>query len=201
MKNYSPSVDRNKDPILEVLQGYLSQGRLLEIGSGNGQHAVYFAQKLPRIHWVTTDMKENHPAIKEWLKEAKIPNLHGPEQLKVGVDDFPKGVFNFVFTANTLHIMSWKEAKCLFKLLGKRLREDAVVFIYGPFNYGGEFTSTSNETFDQWLKDRDTNSGVRNFEDVSNNMNKAGFDLLFDHEMPSNNRMLVFKRQAYRPKG
>lgn len=196
-KPYSPACDRNKDAILEILKLYdISESRVLEIGTGTAQHAVYFASKLPKLHWVCSDVKENHGGIKTWLKEAKLPNVHGPEVLKVGVDDFPgKKPFDVVFTANTLHIMSWKEDKALFKLLGKRLREASLVFIYGPFNYNGNFTSDSNQMFDQSLKARDPQSGIRHFEDVTSAMEKKGFKLLKDHEMPANNRLLVFEKQ------
>lgn len=195
----APSVQRNKDPILNILKEYIvSSGRLLEIGSGTGEHAIYFGKHLPKVQWVTSDVKTNHKTIKEWLKEAKLPNVHGPEVLKIGKDDFPRGKFDYIFSANTLHIMSWKEDKSLFKLLGKRLREGALVFFYGPFNYDGKFTSASNEEFEGWLKGRDPQSGIRNFEDVCQTMIKNGFELRDDHEMPANNRLLVFARLPFK---
>jgi cyclopropane fatty-acyl-phospholipid synthase-like methyltransferase len=191
----SPSVERNKQPILEVLSLYIGEhARLLEIGSGTGEHAIYFSTHFKEMIWVTSDKKEQHPVITQNLRNAKLKNVGGPAQLDVGSDDFPDRPFNYVFTANTLHIMSWKENKSLFKLLGKRLREGAVVFIYGPFNYGGKFTSSSNEEFDKWLKENNPASGVRHFEDVLGLMQKKGFKLLKDHEMPANNRLLVFER-------
>ena len=198
-KRPSPSTERNKEPILEVLKKYiLLEGRLLEIGSGTGEHAIYIAEYFRNVEWLTTDTKAKHKAIKDWLKDANLKNVHGPEALMIGRDDFPKGIFNYVFTANTLHIMSWKENKTLFKLLGKRLREGAQVFIYGPFNYDGKFISASNEEFDTWLKERDEASGIRNFEDVVQQMKKAGFKLVEDHEMPANNRLLAFERLAFK---
>jgi cyclopropane fatty-acyl-phospholipid synthase-like methyltransferase len=198
-KKHSPSCDRNSQPIFEVLKEYIATDtRLLEIGSGTGQHAVYFAEKFENLHWVTSDVVENHKDIQATVREVKLVNVHGPEVLKVGVDDFPgKRPFDYVFTANTLHIMSWKEDKTLFKLLGKRLREGSVVFFYGPFNYDGKFTSPSNEEFDKWLKVRSPKSGIRAFEDIEASMKKSGFKLLKDHEMPSNNRLLAFERLAY----
>ncbi|MGB0454980.1 MAG: DUF938 domain-containing protein [Bacteriovoracaceae bacterium] len=198
-KPYSPSCERNREPILELLKEYdVSKGRLLEIGSGTGQHAVYFAGEFPSLEWVCSDVKENHRGIKAWLEEEKLSNIKGPELLRVAHDDFPdKKPFQYVFTANTLHIMSWKEDKALFKLLGKRLREGSLVFIYGPFNYKGQYTSESNESFDGWLKERNPQSGIRNFEDILAGMKKHGFKLLKDHEMPANNRTLVFERLAF----
>ena len=194
----SPSVARNKEAILEVLHEYLNKaGRLLEVGSGTGEHAIFLGECFKHIQWVTSDVKENHNIIKEHLKSAQLSNVHGPEKLKIGFDDFPKSKFDYVFTANTLHIMSWKEDKSLFKLLGKRLRESALVFFYGPFNYDGQFTSDSNQDFDLWLKNRDEKSGIRNFEDIVQTMSKYGLMLLKDHEMPANNRILVFEKLKF----
>jgi cyclopropane fatty-acyl-phospholipid synthase-like methyltransferase len=195
---YSAAVENNKGPILEVLKKYIrGEKRLLEIGSGTAQHAVHFAKHFEQLKWVTSDVYENHLVIDNVLKKAKISNVYGPEKLKIGVDDFPKGSFDFVFTANTLHIMSWKEDKTLFKLLSKRLREGSMVFFYGPFKYKGDFTSPSNRDFDSFLKEQNIKSGIRNFEDVLKNMNDYGFKLINDHEMPVNNRLLVFAREAF----
>ena len=196
--NYSEAALRNQEPIFHVLKDYIgmSDGRLLEIGSGTAQHAIYIAEKLPNLHWVCSDQVENHANIKIRLQSAKLANIHGPEKLVVGEDDFPgKKPFDYVFTANTLHIMSWKLNKSLFKLLAKRLREGALAFFYGPFNYDNEYTSDSNKAFDEFLKSRDSLSGIRNFEDISRNMEKYGFKLLKDHEMPANNRLLVFRKK------
>lgn len=196
----SPSVARNKDFILEILKEHITTGgRLLEIGSGTGEHAVYFAKYFPNLHWVTSDLADNHQAITMRLKKAQLANVHGPELLRVGRDDFSDTrPFDYVFSANTLHIMSWKENKALFKLLGKRLREEALVFFYGPFNYNQAFTSPSNEQFDRLLKAQNPKSGIRHFEDIMQNMEKSGFDLLKDQEMPANNRTLIFKRKIFR---
>jgi cyclopropane fatty-acyl-phospholipid synthase-like methyltransferase len=198
-KPFSQACERNSEPILKILVQYLTKGRLLEVGSGTGQHAVFMAPHFPDITWVCSDVVENHPGIKAWLNEAKLKNIEGPKALKVGVDDFPdKKPYQYVFTANTLHIMSWKEVKTLFKLLGKRLREGSLVFLYGPFNYNGEYTSEGNRDFDQWLKERHSSaSAIRNFEDVEKSMQKNGFKLLMDHQMPANNRILVFERLAF----
>lgn len=203
-KTLSPHIERNHKPILEILKLYLRPNtRLLEIGSGNGQHATLYAKEFPELYWVTSDKKSQHAHIIPVLKVAHasgLKNIGGPIALEIGVDDINEKPFDYVFTANTLHIMEWKENKVLFKLLGKRLREGALVFIYGPFNYEGKFTSQSNADFDQWLKSNNEKSGIRNFEDVLSAMAKNGFKLLKDHEMPANNRTLVFERLAFQAK-
>jgi cyclopropane fatty-acyl-phospholipid synthase-like methyltransferase len=195
-KPVSEACERNKGPILEVLKQYIQphHRRLLEIGAGTGQHAVYFAPNFPDLQWMATDVPANHNIIAMWLREAAVDNIEGPLRFKVGTDDFPTQPMDAVYTANTFHIMPWKEVKTLIKMFGHRLRKDSLVFIYGPFNYNGSFTSPSNAEFDAWLKKENPESGIRNFEDVNRSMVKQGFELLKDHEMPANNRLLVYRR-------
>jgi cyclopropane fatty-acyl-phospholipid synthase-like methyltransferase len=195
-KPYSMACDRNRDPILKVMKEVISADdrKLLEIGSGTGQHAVYLAPHFPHIIWVTSDVKANHKGIQMWLDESGAPNIIGPGEFEVGKNDFPMGNFDIVFSANTFHIMHWKECKTLMKLMGRNLREGTQVLVYGPFNYNGKFTSASNEEFDKTLKAKDPQMGIRNFEDVITNMKKNGFLLSKDYEMPANNRLLVFMK-------
>lgn len=186
--------------ILAILKQYITRDhkRLLEVGCGSGNDAVFLGKQFPALHWVTSDLKRNHKFIKERLKDHKLINVHGPEKLEVGKDDFPgRLMFDLVYTANTLHIMGWKTNKTFFKLLGKRLREGSLVFFYGPFNYNCEFSSDSNKELDASLKKNDPKSGIRSFEDVETNMIKSGFNLLNDHEMPEDNRLLVFERLQF----
>lgn len=196
MNKYETASDRNQTPIFEILKNLISEGdrNIFEIGSGTAQHAIFMAPKLPHLTWITSDITQQHKAIKERLEAAKIPNIRGPFQYEVGKDDFPRIPFDLVYTANTFHIMSWKNCKTLMKNLGNRLREGSQVVIYGPFNYEGKFTSESNAHFDQMLKEKNPDSGIRAFEDVKNNMEKNGFTLYKDFEMPANNRTLVFTR-------
>jgi cyclopropane fatty-acyl-phospholipid synthase-like methyltransferase len=197
-KPNAPSCERNKEPILEVLKKVISQFskeeiEVFEVGSGTGQHACYFTSQLENLLWTTADMEENHPGIKAWISENP-ERIKGPLAFKAGENEIPKNRFDMVFSANTLHIMSWKSCKTLFKQLGKSLDTNSLVLFYGPFNYRGEFTSESNKDFNQWLKNRDPNMGIRAFEDVTNNMAKNGFFLKEDVEMPANNRILIFER-------
>ncbi len=122
------------------------------------------------------------------------------QRLDVAKDDFPKLRFDVVFTANTFHIMSWKDCKSFIKLLGHRLREGSRAVFYGPFKYNGEYTSESNKEFDAMLKTRDPQSGIRAFEDINTNMMKQGFELVEDYEMPANNHCLVYVRLKFEPK-
>lgn len=195
-KPFSAACERNREPILMVLKQIITtqDQRLLEVGAGTGQHAVFLAPHFPWMEWHPTDLTENFPGMTMWFNEAKIPTIQKPVRLNVATDDFPKLKFDVVFTANTLHIMSWKSCKSFFKLLGNRLREGSRVLFYGPFKFNGEHISESNLVFDQSLKERDPESGVRNFEDVRNAMEKNGFELIEDFEMPANNRTLVFQR-------
>ncbi len=198
-KPYSPACERNRGPILEVLKEHIlpTDERLLEVGAGSGQHAVYFAPCFPRLEWFPTDLSSQLLGMKKWVDEARIPNLQKPQRLDVSKDDFPKLRFDVVYTANTLHIMHWKDCKSFMKLLGHRLREGSRAIFYGPFKYNGEFTSPSNAEFDETLRARDPLSGIRAFEDVNNNMMKNGFELVHDYEMPANNRMLIYSRLKF----
>ncbi len=195
----SPACERNKDPILKVLKSVITRDdrRLLEVGTGTGQHAEYMAPYFPQLDWFPTDLGERLPDLKLWHRDLRIPNIQVPQRLDVGKDDFPKLKFDIVFTANTLHIMHWKDCKAFMKLLGNRLRENSKAIFYGPFNYNGSFTCTSNEEFDASLKERDSLSGIRAFEDIHHNMIKHGFELIDDIEMPANNRMLIFNRLKF----
>jgi cyclopropane fatty-acyl-phospholipid synthase-like methyltransferase len=198
-KPYSAACDRNKDAILEVLQNIIlpTDRRLLEIGAGTGQHAVHFAPHFPKLEWYPTDLSINLAGMNLWFNEARILNIQKPTRLDVSRDDFPKLKFDIVFTANTFHIMHWKDCKALMKTLGHRLREGTSAIFYGPFKYNGEFTSQSNAEFDASLKLSDPLSGIRAFEDVHHNMEKNGFELFHDLEMPANNRLLVFNRLKF----
>ncbi|MBY0515873.1 MAG: DUF938 domain-containing protein [Bacteriovoracaceae bacterium] len=198
-KPFSPSSERNKEAILEVLSGVisLSDRRILEIGSGTGQHAVFFAKHFPHAEWYPTDVTANLKGINQWVEEAGLFNLQKAQRMEVGKDELPKLKFDVIFTANTFHIMHWKECKSLIKMFAGRLREDSRVVIYGPFKIDGKFTSESNEAFDQELKMSDPMSGIRSFEDVNNNMIKVGFELVNNVSMPANNQMLIYRRLKF----
>ena len=193
-KPFAPACERNQAPILEVLREYFpDRRRVLEIGSGTGQHAVFFAPEFPKTIWQTSDVAENLPGIRLWLEEAALPNLPPPLQIDV-TGLWPDGSFDAVFTANSLHIMPWAAVETLFASLDGVLEQQALLAVYGPFNYGGDFTSDSNRSFDAWLKDRSTFSGIRDFEAVDGLATGIGLRLVKDHAMPANNRLIVWRR-------
>lgn len=194
-KPYAPACDRNREPILEVLRRWFAdRSRVLEIGSGTGQHACAFAGELPHLQWQASDVAENLPGIRLWLEEARLANLPPPLELDVS-GQWPEESYDAAFCANTLHIMSWEEVRKLFAGLAKALTADATLAIYGPFNYGGRFTSDSNAQFDRSLKERAASMGIRGFEAVDALARSADFQLVEDCAMPANNRTLVWRRQ------
>jgi cyclopropane fatty-acyl-phospholipid synthase-like methyltransferase len=191
---YAPACDRNREPILEVLREHFAdRRRVLEIGSGTGQHAVHFAAALPHLTWQATDRSANLPGIRLWLEEAQLPNTPPPLALDVN-GPWPNEIYDAAFTANTLHIMGWEDVVRLFDALPRVTSDDAILAIYGPFNYGGRFTSDSNAAFDARLRAQDAGQGLRDFEAVEALARDAGFTLVADHVMPANNRTLVFRK-------
>jgi len=196
VKQYSEACDQNRDPILTVLRVEMADCRaVLEIGSGTGQHAVYFGRHLGHLTWQTSDIDDSHPSINAWLEEAALPNVQRPLSLDVSLHEWPQQEYDGVFSANTAHIMGWPQVTDMFAGISRILKPGGVFCLYGPFNYGGKFTSESNARFDDWLKCRDPASGVRNFEDLDRLARTGGLALWKDHEMPVNNRLLVWRKR------
>lgn len=195
-KPFAPSCERNQGPILSVLQRHLADTRrVLEIGSGTGQHAVHFAAAMPWLAWQCSDRADNLPGIAAWRDEATLANT--PPAIELDVDGpWPDNRFDAVFTANSLHIMGWPQVEAFFAGVGKVLQADGLLIVYGPFNYGGDFTSDSNRAFDQWLKGRDPASGIRDFEAVDALARGIGLSLVEDNAMPANNRCLVWRQRV-----
>ena len=196
MKQYSEACDQNRVPILAVLRDEFAAARhVLELGSGTGQHAVYFGQHLKHLRWQTSDLVENHQSIKAWIEDAGLDNVLPPLALDVANGPWPSATFDGVFSANTTHIMSWVMVEHMFTGISRTLKPGANLCLYGPFNYNNAYTSPSNEHFDNWLRNRDPASGVRNFEDIDTLAVVNGLRLKADHEMPANNRLLVWVKQ------
>jgi cyclopropane fatty-acyl-phospholipid synthase-like methyltransferase len=193
----SDACERNKGPILAILASAFAHSRkVLEIGSGTGQHAVHFAAHLPHLTWQPSDTGAYLEGLRERIAHAGTPNLLPP--LELDVRDLPWQVepVDAIFTANTLHIMGWAAVKDLFRGVSAIAAAPAVLCIYGPFRYGGQYTSASNAQFDRYLQARDPESGIRNFEEVNTLSSEQGLYLLADHPMPANNRLLIWQKAA-----
>ena len=193
-KPFSQACENNKNPILSVITAYLAQVEsVLEVGSGTGQHSVHFAANLPHLQWHTSDRLVNHKGIKQWLDEAKLDNLHAPVELDLN-RPWPINTVDAIYTANTLHIVSKPLVEQFFTGVNKHLASKGLVCIYGPFKYNGNFTSESNQRFDEFLNQQDCQSGIRDFEWVQQLAEQAGLMLVDDIAMPANNQLLIFKR-------
>jgi len=196
IKPYSDSCDQNREPILTVISPLFSSvSSVLEIGSGTGQHAIYFAEKMPHLTWCTSDCKPYLDGITMWLADAGLPNVKPPFELDVSASNWPVMTVDAIFTANSVHIMHLQDVVNLIIGAGRLLSQEGSLVIYGPFNYGGRYTSESNARFDQWLKARDPESGIKNFEEVESLANDSGMNLVNDYDMPANNRILHFIKQ------
>jgi len=194
---FSEAAERNRQPILEILRGVLVQRRhVVEIGAGTGQHAVHFALELPHLQWQPTDRAEYLPGLAARIALEGSANLRPPIELDVAQPDWPSFTADAVYSANTLHIMSWPEVEAFFCGVGRILEDGGVLAVYGPFRYGGSFTTESNAAFDRSLRGRDPASGIRDFEGVDALAAAQGLELQADHAMPANNQLLTWVQNS-----
>lgn len=193
----APATERNREPILEVLRReFVACEQVLELGSGTGQHAVYFGENLPDMQWQCSDVRENHADILEWLKVANLPNVRAPIPLNVLQDPDPEGDFDAVFSANTAHIMSKDAVQHMFALVGRVLSGGQPFCLYGPFRLDGDFTSESNADFDASLRSRDPDMGIRDLEWLDELGAAAGLERQSLIAMPANNFIAVWRKMA-----
>ena len=195
-KLFWPAAERNKQPILAVLERVLPKaGTLLEVASGTGQHAVYFAQHLRKWTIVPSDVDAaNLASIRAWVGEAGLPNLREPLVLDVGDADWHTAPLPAIFNANLIHIAPWEAAVALMRGVGRYLLPRGLLILYGPFRIAGEHTAASNQAFDESLRQRDARFGVRDLEAVVGLAEQHGLALRERLEMPANNQTLVFER-------
>jgi SAM-dependent methyltransferase len=196
-KPFSEYAERNSGPILEVLRGELSNClTVLEIGSGTGQHAVRFAGELPELSWQTSDLDYNHDGINAWVSDSKLTNLLPPISFDVLTADAKAASFDAVFSANTAHIMSLDAVARMFSLVGKTLTPGGVFCLYGPFRQGGEFNTASNAAFDESLRSRHEEMGVRDIESLDAFGSKHGLRRERLYAMPANNHIAVWRKES-----
>jgi cyclopropane fatty-acyl-phospholipid synthase-like methyltransferase len=195
MKPFSESCEQNKHAILEVLKQTFADAReVLEIGSGSGQHAVFFARELPHLSWQTSDVSAHHPGIQAWIDEADLSNILAPLALNVETDRWPERSFDAIFSANTVHIMGWPEVEKMFAGIQKVLKPGGCFCLYGPFNIDGQFSAASNAQFEAWLKSQDPKSGIRDQADLDRLAKNAGLLRIARYEMPADNAILGWQK-------
>lgn len=197
---FAPSCASNQAPIADVLTTVLAGSRhVLEIGSGTGQHSVYFAPRLPHLVWQTSELAAQHASICAWHAHAPSPNLRAPLLLQMGGAEMPwphtaAGAVDAVFTSNTLHIMDWGSVLQLLAWVGQHLPDGGLLVVYGAFHVHGRATTPSNAAFDAWLQARDPASGLRDVQAVADAAAVHGLNLLAQHAMPANNLLLVWQK-------
>ena len=202
-KLYSAACERNQEPILNVLcTAFADAQTVLEIGSGSGQHAVYFGHHLPHVAWYTSDIAVNHTSIRAWLDEAQLDNVRPPVTLNM--DDAPWSLreagldvdrVDAVFSSNTLHIVSWPQVVKFFGGVGALLNDGGTLCVYGPFKYDGQFTSAGDARFDALLRRQNAGSGLRDIAAVDELAQQAALSLIDDVLLPANNHLLVWHKE------
>lgn len=197
-KRFSQACENNKQPILEQLTAHFAHcSQVLEIGSGTGQHSVYFAQALSHLVWQTSDQPEYHPSVLAYGEEAALPNWKAPLSFTVGKDQWPAAepAIDAVFSANTAHIMQQEEAKLMMHLIAEHLPKGGVFCQYGPFKFDGNFTSESNRDFDASLRERGY-GGYRDIDELTQwaQTEKGCLSLQNVSSMPANNHLLQWRK-------
>lgn len=191
----APSCLRNQKPIADVLLQELAEHSVvLEIGSGTGQHAHYMTSQIPHIKWQPSDISECLPDINAWRAHSNQDNFLPPLVLDVMEDLWPVKQVDAVFSANVVHFVGWAHVRAMLAGIGRVLIQDGLALFYGPFNYEGQFTSDGNEKLDAWLRERDPDSGIKDFEQIILTARKEKLRLIKDIAMPANNRMLIFQK-------
>ena len=194
-KRHAPATARNREPIREVLARELPPtGTVLEIASGSGEHAIHLAGAFPDLTWQPSDVSENALAsIAAWRAEAELPNLCPPIALDVTDATWPVARADAIICINLVHVSPWEATLGLFAGAGRVLAAGALLYLYGPYRFGGAFTAPSNADFDRALRERDPRWGVRDVDDLVVAACTHGFALRDTVAMPANNHSLVFR--------
>ena len=197
MKRFAEACDRNQTPILEMLKEILpATGRVLEIGSGTGQHAAFFSRSLPHLVWQPSDLAEALPSIEAWREESCAKNLNSPIVIDLFGNNEALSRVDAIVCINVLHIVAWKGVERLFKIADSVLNPTGLIYFYGPYRYADRALEPSNEAFDDWLRKNNPVSGIRDYSAVESLAEFNGFTLGGDRGMPSNNRSIWWVRRA-----
>ncbi len=192
----APAAERNFEPILGVLRGeFADVRRVLEIGSGTGQHAAGFARELPWLDWQPTEVESQVPVVARWVGAMSLPNLKSPLELDVDASCPLDERYDGAFSANTAHIMSEASVARSFELLGACLEDGARYCLYGPFKEHGEFSTDSNERFDAHLRQIESAMGIRDIEALDAYARKAALERIRQYAMPGNNLIVVYEKR------
>ncbi len=193
-KPFAEAAEQNKAVIFDAIKAYL-RGEVLEIGSGTGQHAVFFAAQIPDLVWQPSDLAPGLPGIAQWIADSGLANIRPPLELDV-LGAWPEHRYDMVYSANTFHIMGEAAvARCIARAAAC-LGQDGVLAVYGPFSYGGKHPADSNAAFDAMLRTRDPDSGIRDFDWLDALAGDAGLELREDVEMPVNSRTLIWQKRT-----
>jgi len=196
-KPYAEYAVRNAGPILEILRReFHDRTRVLEIGSGTGQHAVAFATTLDHLRWQTSDLDENHAGINAWIDSSQLRNVLPPLSVDVRIADVEGAAYDAVYSANTAHIMGIDAVRSMFSLVGKTLSAGGTFCLYGPFRIDGEFNAQSNADFDADLRGRDTTMGIRDIEVLDEFARANGLQRERLYAVPSNNYVAVWRKSG-----
>ena len=196
MEIFSQAADNNKTPILDVLKDWLRPGAsVLEIGSGSGQHAIHFSRELPSVEWLPSDRLAIQPLLTKNIQQYGSSNVLAPVAMDLATPRWPDTQIDAVYSANVLHIVSTDLGETMVKGAAQCLQMGGFLILYGPFRYQGSLTMPSNADFDAWLRARDPNSGIRDFEWVDELARAGDLVLQEDRSMPANNQCLVFQKQ------
>ena len=196
MKPDAPATARNREAILGVIaEAFAEMSSVLEIGSGTGQHAVYFGRHLPHLSWQTSDLEENHRGIEAWVVAEGPDNVLPPIALDVLRVDTIDAKYDAIFSANTAHIMSFDAVERMFRLVGAALAPANRFCLYGPFNVGGNYTSEGNRRFDASLRAQGGGMGIRDVEEIERLATANGFVVVNRYAMPANNLMICWEKR------
>ena len=195
MQGYSQAAENNKVPIADIMGRHLpADAFVLEIGSGAGQHALHMTHAFPGITWLPSEQEAVVPILRANLALYESNNIQPPLVLDLADFTWSGDRVDAVYAANVMHIVSESLGERLVQLAAEALKPLGLLVLYGPYKYNGQFTTESNASFDQWLKDRDPASGIRDFEALMATAKCTGLTLTQDHAMPANNQMLIFER-------